>query len=104
MSSSKEKLLSKLALIQFLKKCPKDTRSHIIGYLNSDGINVLSETIHNVLRKDSPIKNSQKKKIRKEYKEHKKVLLQIAKRKGSFKEKRKNLKQSGGFLGTLLGI
>ena len=45
-----------------------------------------------------------KKKRSEKNKEHKKVLLQIAKRKGSFKEKRKNLKQSGGFLGTLLGI
>jgi len=58
---SKEKLLARLALIDVLKKCPKDARSQIIDYLNSEGINVLSETIHNVLRKETPLKDSQKK-------------------------------------------
>ena len=101
---SREKLLSKLALIDVLKKCPKDARSQIINYLNSEGINVLSETIHNVLRKETPLKDSQKRRLIKEYSKDKKVLLEIAKRKGSFKNKKKLLKQSGGFLGTLLGI
>ena len=89
MSSSKEKLLSKLALIQFLKKCPKDTRSHIIGYLNSDGINVLSETIHNVLRKDSPIKNSQKKRSEKNIRSIKKCCFKLLKEKEVLKRKEK---------------
>ena len=101
---SREKLLSKLALIDVLKKCPKDARSQIINYLNSEGINVLSETIHNVLRKETPLKDSQKRRLIKEYAKDKNVLLQIAKRKGSFKNKKKLLKQSGGFLGPLLGI
>ena len=101
---SKEKLLSRLALIEVLKKCPKDARSQIINYLNSEGINVLSETIHNVLRKETPLKDSQKRRIIKECSKIKKDLLQIAKRNGSFKNKKKLLKQSGGFLGTLLGI
>ena len=100
----KEKLLPKLALIEVLKKCPKGARPQIISYLNSEGINVLSETIHNVLRNEAPLKDSQKKRLRKEYKKDKKVLLEIAKKRGSFKNKRKLLKQSGGFLGTLLGI
>ena len=101
---SKKKLLSRLALIDVLKKCPKDARSQIIDYFNSEGINVLSETIHNVLRKETPLKDSQKRRLIKEYSKDKNVLLQIAKRKGSFKNKKKLLKQSGGFLGTLLGI
>ena len=100
----REKLLPKLALIEVLKKCPKGARPQIISYLNSEGINVLSETIHNVLRRDAPLKVSQKKRLRKEYKKDKKVLLEIAKKKGSFKNKKKLLEQSGGFLGTLLGI
>ena len=104
MLSSREKLLSKLALIDALKKSPKDARSRIINYLNSEGINVLSETIHNVLRRETPLKDSQKRRIRKEYLKDKKFLFEIAKRKGSFKNKKKLLKQSGGFLGTLLGI
>lgn len=100
----KGKLLPKLALIEVLKKCPKDARGQIISYLNSEGINVLSETIHNVLRIEAPLKDHQKKRLRKEYGKEKEVLLEIAKKRGSFKNKRKLLKQSGGFLGTLLGI
>jgi len=100
----KGKLLPKLALIGVLKKCPKDARGQIISYLNSEGIKVLSETIHNVLRIEAPLKDHQKKRLRKEYGEEKEVLLEIAQKRGSFKNKRKLLKQSGGFLGTLLGI
>lgn len=101
----REKLLPKLALIEVLKKCPKDARPQIISYLNSEGINVLSETIHNVLRRDAPLKVSQKRRLVKEYKKkYKEVLLEIGKRGGSFKNKRKLLKQSGGFIGPLLGI
>ena len=100
----KGKLLPKLALIEVLKKCPKDARGQIISYLNSEGIKVLSETIHNVLRIEAPLKDYQKKRLRKEYGEEKEVLLEIAQKRGSFKNKRKLLKQSGGFLGTLLGI
>lgn len=100
----KEKLLSKLALIESLKKCPKDARSRLIHYLNSEGLTVLSETIHNCLRKEAPLKDFQKNKIKKEYKKDRKVWLEIAKKKGVFKKKRKLLKQHGGFLGTLLGI
>ena len=101
---SKEKLLSRLALIEVLKKCPKDARPQIINYLNLEGINVLSETIHNVLRKGTPLKDSQKRRLIKEYAKDKDVLLEISKKRGSFKNKRKLLKQSGGFLGTSLGI
>ena len=100
----KDKLLPKLALIEVLKKCPKDARGQIISYLNSEGIKVLSETIHNVLRIEAPLKDHQKKRLRKEYGGEKEVLLEIAQKRGSFKNKRKLLKQSGGFLGTLLGI
>lgn len=102
----REKLLSKLALIEALKKCPKDARCRLINYLNPQGLTVLSETIKNCLRKDAPLKDSQKNRILKEYKKEKrKVLLEIAKKRGTFKNKKKLLmNQHGGFLGTLLGI
>ena len=100
----KDKSLPKLALIEVLRKCPKDARGQIISYLNPEGIKVLSETVHNVLRIEAPLKDYQKRRLRKEYTKEKKVLLEIAKKKGTFKNKRKLLKQSGGYLGTLLGI
>ena len=100
----KDKILPRLALIEVLRKCPKDARGQIISYLNPDGIKVLSETVYNVLRIEAPLKDHQKRRLRKEYRNDKNVLLEIAKKKGSYKNKRKLLKQSGGFLGTLLGI
>ena len=100
----KDKLLPKLALLQVLRKCPKDARGQIISYLNADGINALSEIVHNVLRIEAPLTEYQKRRLRREYTKDKKVLLEIAKKNGTFKKKRKLLKQSGGFLGTLLGI
>ena len=59
--TSKEKNLSKLALINVLKKSPPEVRSRLINYLNSEGINVISESVYNVLFNDSPLKTNQKK-------------------------------------------
>ena len=43
--------------------------------------------------------------LQKEYAKEKKVLLELTKKRGTFKNKKKLLmKQHGGFLGTLLGI
>ena len=105
MLTSKEKLLSKLALVNFIKKCPPDARPRLISYLSSDGIKVLAETVDNILHNRTlPLKKSQKIRIKKEYTKDKKALLEISKKKGSIKNKKKLLEQSGGFLGTLLGI
>lgn len=103
--TKKEKLLSKLALIEALKKCPKDARCRLINYLNPQGLTVLCETVKNCIRKDAPLNDSQKKRFLKEYGKEKKILLELTKKKGTFKNKKKLLmKQHGGFLGTLLGI
>ena len=101
---SKEKNLSKLALINVLKKSSPEARSRLINYLNSEGINVLSESVHNVLFNDAPLKSSQRRRLKKQYSKDKKILKEISKRRGIFKKKKRLLKQSGGFLGTLLGI
>lgn len=104
MLTSKEKSLSKLALINILKKSPPEVRCRLINYLNNEGINVLSESVYNVLFNSAPLKTSQKRRIKKKYLKDKKLLLEISKKRGSYKKKKKLLKQSGGFLGTLLGI
>ena len=101
---SKEKKLSKLALINVLKKSSPEARSRLINYLNSEGINVLSESVHNVLFNDAPLKISQRRRLKKQYSKDKEILKEIWKRRGSFKKKKKLLKQIGGFLGTFLGI
>ena len=65
MLPTKEKYMSKLALINCLKKSPPDAQSRIINYLNSEGINLLSESVHNVLFNDAPLKSSDKRKSEK---------------------------------------
>ena len=99
-----EKSLSKLALINALRKCPPEARSRVIPYLNSEGIQVISEVIFNVLFNDSPLTKTQKRRIKKLYSKDKNLLKELSKRSGSFKKKRKLMKQHGGMIGTLLGI
>ena len=97
-----EKVLSKLALVTVLKKCSPEHRIRMINYLNKDGIQVLSEVFFNTLF-NAPLTPSQKGKIRKKYSKDKKILKQIAKKSGSLKFKRRLLRQTGGFMGPLLG-
>ena len=103
MPPSKEKNLSKLALINTLKKSPPKIRCQLINYLNNDGIKIVSESIFNVLFNEAPLTKNQKRKIRKQCSNDKNLLKQISKKKGSFKKKRKLLKQTGNGLATLLG-
>ena len=104
MHTPSEKNLSKLALFTTLKKCSPQVRGRLIQFLNSEGIQVVSELVYNVLFNDSPLTKAQKRKIRKEYLKDKSSLKVISKKRASFKRKRKLLKQTGSGLGTLLGI
>ena len=74
-----------------------------VRYLNSQGIQVVSESIFNVLFNQAPLSKSQKRRIIKQCSKDKNMLKEISKKRGSLKKKRKLLKQSGGYLGTLLG-
>ena len=103
MLTAKEKNLSKLALINVLKKSTPEVRIRLMNYLNSEGIQIVSESIFNVLFNDAPLTKSQKRRIKKEYAKDKKSLKDLSMKRSSLKKKRKLLKQSGGFLGTLLG-
>ena len=66
MPPAKEKNLSKLALINALKKCPPNARCQLINFLNSQGIQVLSESIFNVLFNNAPLTKSEKSRIKKQ--------------------------------------
>ena len=103
MNASKEKNLSKLTLINTLRRSRPEARGRLIKYLNSEGIQVLSESVFNVLFNNAPLTKSQKRRVKKEYSKEKKTLKELSKRSTSLRKKRKMLKQTGGFLGTLLG-
>ena len=95
MPSAKEKRLSKLALINTFKKTPPNVRSQLIDFLNPQGIQALSESVYNVLFNHAPLTKSQKSRIKKSCLKDKDLLKEISKRRGSFKKKRKLLKQTG---------
>ena len=103
MPSHNEKTLSKLALINILKKSKPEVRCRLINYLNPEGIRVLSEVVYNVLFNKLELSKSQKLRIKKEYQKEKKNLKEISKRRSSVKKRRKLLSQHGGGLGTILG-
>ena len=103
MTSTKEKKLSKLALINLLKRVTPNVRCQIIDFLNPRGIQVLSESVFNVLFNDAPLKKSQKRRLRIKCLKDKKILMEISKRSASLKKKKKLLKQTGDGLGTSLG-
>ena len=100
-----EKHLSKLALIETLKKCSPMVRGRMLNYLNPEALKVLSEVIFNVQFNENIFKNlskSEKRRLRKEFANDKEILFEISRRRGSYKKKRKLLKQTGGNLGLLL--
>ena len=103
MLTAKEKNLSKLALLNILKKSTPEVRSRLMNYLNSEGVQIVSESIFNVLFNGAPLTKSQKQRLKKEYSKDKKNLKELSRKSSSLKKKRKLLKQTGGFLGTLLG-
>ena len=103
MLTAKEKNLSKLALINVLKKSTPEVRNRLFNYLNSEGIQVVSESVFNVLFNGAPLTKSQRRKIKKEYTKDKKILKELSLKRSSLKKKKRLLKQTGGFLGTLLG-
>ena len=102
-ASIKRKEFVKASSYKYLKKSPPKIRCQLINYLNNDGIKVMSESIFNVLFNEAPLTQNQKRRIKKQYSKDKNILKEISMKKSSFKKRRKLLKQSGGFLGTLLG-
>jgi hypothetical protein len=94
----------KLDFLTALKKLKPNHRCSVVNYLNDDGIETLCEIVHNVVHKDIKLSSSKKAKIRKEFGGHRKKLAYLGNKKNDIVEKRKILKQNGGFLGTLLTI
>ena len=90
MAPAKEKVLSKLALLNVLKKSSPNVRCQLINFLNSQGIQVLSEAIFNVLFNEAPLTKIQKGRIRKQCSNDKKLLKQISKKKDVVSRKKEN--------------
>ena len=86
---------------QFLKNlnsCSGYKRKKILKTCTKDNINALTEVAHNVLKGNVTIDSEDKKAI----KRHRDKVRNLAKKRVSFKKKRQQLTQKGGFLPRLL--
>jgi hypothetical protein len=86
-------------LLQILAKSPPHVRNQLIESGKRDLIDCLSECCKNILKGNAHLSPRSKAKLR-PFKQH---LRFVVKKKPSLKSKKKTF-QSGGFLGTLLGI
>jgi len=100
MSLTLKKYIENLKFISEIKN--KKIRYNILKELSKDErlYNALREIVENVLRKNIPLKNKEKKSLKK----YKKTLLMYMKPKVSRKKKRQIISQSGGFLPILIPI
>ena len=75
-------------------------RNALINLADTCEIKAIAEIVDNILKGNIPLTREQVAKLKK----HKKHLRQIAKRKVATKTKKKLLKQTGGFLSTLIPV
>ena len=86
--------------IKRLRRMNNKSRKNFLKHCSSDLIDCLCECSQNLLHGNVPVTSAQFKKLKK----YKKVLRKISNKKLSSLKRRKLLtKQSGGFLGALIG-
>ena len=103
--NSKKNISKILSLFKFLTNINSNNRDFILKYLNDDAVNLISESIHNLLYNKScknliPI-NKQKYLIKK-IKCDKAAYETIARRPCSVNSRRKKIVQVGGGIGVIL--
>ena len=101
-----KKNLQKAALIYQLTKCKDCDRKNLIHFLDDTGIDVLGETVHNILNNHKKFNLNRKtiNKIRNKYKDHRKPLKLVADKSQPIQKRKRALEQQGGSLGFLLKI
>ncbi len=78
----------------------KCKRAQLIEYASKEQINAIAECIDNVLRGIVPLNGNETKYLRK----YKRAMRIVGDKKIPMKEKKRTLKQSGGFLSALIPI
>ena len=94
----------KLHLLQTLLTLSPQKQINIIKFLDSDGINILSEIVHNTIFKNLKLNTRQKKRLKEKILGKEQLLKFISKKSNKSISRKKKLLQTGGFLGTILGI
>ena len=97
-----KKNLQKAALIHHLTKCKDCDRKTLIHFLSDAGIDVLGETVHNILNnhKKFNLNNKTVNKLKKKYKSKRKSLKLLADRSKPVKKRKRVLEKEGEGLGT----
>ena len=85
-------------MLRFLARAKPPTVKAIVKNASPQLVKTLCECCHNVLKGNVPLTTAQKRRLRR----HKTSLRQLTKKKLSVK-RRKQLLQTGGFIGALLG-
>lgn len=92
------KVRQNLKELRRLSKANSKQRKVIINKANDDLIASICEIAHNTLNRNVPLSNKQFTKLRK----HKHIVRRLSKKGESIKNKRKIIKQKGGFLPLLI--
>ena len=105
--TKKTAVLKKLELITILKRINNKDRPDVIKYLNKDGIDIVCETVHNILFNNINLNNRKKKKLKKLLINKRRDMESIADHKKSYNRRQSLLRQHGGnplalILGTAL--
>ena len=101
-----KKNLQKAALIYQLSKCKDCDRKSLIHFLDEGGVDVLGETVHNILNNYKKLNLNGKiiKKLKSKYGSARKSLKFVADKSQPASKRKRALEQHGGGLGFLLRI
>ena len=99
-SKTESKAASHADFLSLLAKAKqKNKRDQLLDFASNDQVLAVIECIYNVLRGAVPLASKEIGNLRK----HRKPMRYLCDKKTSVREKRRVLKQKGGFLGFLLG-
>lgn len=94
-----ERVLRNLAVLKILVRAGPKQRKAILCKANNDLVGAIAEIALNTLKGNLPLKPSQYRTLKRK----KGVIKKLSDRKVSLKKKKQVIRQSGGFVGSLLG-
>ena len=99
-----KKNLKKLSLIHFLKDCKPCQRKNVFQFLDSDSLEVVFETIHNLIYHNAHLNKRTRNRIRKQFESKRKLFQTLANKSKPVNAKRRILVQEGAGWGLLFKI
>lgn len=101
MKKKAPKAVSNLDYLTLLSRTKKRRdRKKLLDFANKDQIEAIAECIYNVLNDGVQLNDTSYNQLKK----HAKSLRYVANKRNGWKQKKEHMKQSGGFLGTLIPL